>query len=214
MPFCMALGSPPPCAPPQGWLLEGRLVPTWAPCLGCSGGPRSGGLARSRPGAPPGQFLTGSSTLGIIPRFWAASCLPEPQELPPKASKEAIPTNTVQEMPMLGWEPAPTRTTSLPSSSPREPCSPQRDAGAGRPPMGLQQIPAACKGLETPSEPHRGGSPCPLLLQRLRRRETRKAEVGKPSFHSVTPSPWTRGNDNDHNFRKDLMLSIALRYCL
>ena len=47
-----------------------------------------------------------------------AACLPEPWELSPKPSKEPIPTNAAKETPMLGLEPAPTRSTSLPSSSP------------------------------------------------------------------------------------------------
>lgn len=169
-------------------------------------------------GADLGHLLANFS---LDPALWVSSpsfgqllASQSPRNSPQKLLRKPSPPMLYRRCPCWDGSLLPPVPHPSPAPHPGNPALPKRDTRAGWPPMGLQQIPATCEGLETPSEPHRGGSPRLLLLQRLRRRETRKAEVGKPSFHSVTPSPWTRGNDNDHNFRKDLMLSIALRYCL
>lgn len=55
---------------------------------------------------------------------------------------------------MLGSEPAPTCSTSLSSSLAWDLGLSTRMLEQDKPQMELQQIPAACKGLEIPSEPH------------------------------------------------------------
>lgn len=127
---------------------------------------------------------------------------------------KTLPTNAAKETPVLGPEPAPTRSTSLPSSSPGDQGLPRGtlEQDGLRQGRSKSQLPA--KGWKSPVNPTKKVSPCQSLLQLLRQEERRKAEVGKPSFHSITPSPWTPSNDNHCNFRKDLTLSTALQYCL